>query len=168
MAITHLDRAIEANDLQKVISLVEAGADLRQLGDYDGTPLANAAALGHAEIVKYLLEAGADPLCGGCRSVLVTACGRGHLEVCKELLKGGADPNEIYDDEESTCLSLAIFKAHLDIVRLLIEHGADPEPLDEKIEYATELNSNGSHDAIIAYLHQLQQSGQADLQSPSE
>ena len=155
MSASELDRAIQADDLAEVRRLVEAGASLEAMGDYDGTPLANAAALGRKEIVEYLLSAGADPSLGGCRTVLHNACGRGHYDVCQILLEGGADPNE-RDEEGGTCLGMAVFKARLDILKLLIRHGADPEPIDEYLEYANQLNGNRSHDEIIAYLKQLE------------
>jgi ankyrin repeat protein len=155
MSTSELDRAIEANDLEQVKRLVEAGADLTQMGDYDSTPLANAAALGRLEIVKYLLEIGAAPELGGCRSTIGIACGRGYYDVCKALLDAGADPNE-GDIEGGNCLGMAIFKARLGILKLLVERGATYEPLDEYIDYATQLNQNGSHDEVIAYLRQLE------------
>lgn len=154
MSASDLDRAIESNSLENVKRLVEAGASLETMGDYDGTPLANASALGRKDIVEYLLQVGADPTLGGCRTVLHNACGRGHYDVCQILLEAGADPNE-QDEEGDTCLGMAVFKARLEILKLLIRHGADPGPIDEYLEYANQLNCNGSHDEVIAYLKQL-------------
>jgi len=155
MAASDLDHAIEADDLSEVRRLVEAGADLRHMGDYDSTPLGNAAALGRLGIVKYLLTVGTEPTYGGCSSVIVTACGRGHYEVCKVLLEAGVSPDETDEDEDDNCVNMAIFKARLNILELLFDHGADLEPLEEYIEYAAELNFDGSHYEIIAYLTEL-------------
>src|SRR5215217_6148924 len=91
-AANDLDKAIENDDLTTVKRLVEQGADLHQLGEYDATPLANAASLGRMEIVKYLLAAGAEPDMGGCLSSLGLAAAKGFEEVCEVLLAAGAGP----------------------------------------------------------------------------
>lgn len=153
MSASELDRAIQANDLAEVKRLVEAGADLEDMADYDSTPLANAARLGRQEIVQYLLEAGADPTLGGCSSVLGNACGHGHWEICSILLDAGADPND-RDSEGATNLELAVWIGRADILKLLIERGADPAPLEEYLLAAMMKNSNGSHDEVISYLKQ--------------
>ena len=51
-----------AGDSECLRLLLEAGADVDCRSDI-GTPLMNAALLGHAESVALLLEAGADPFC---------------------------------------------------------------------------------------------------------
>lgn len=154
MSASELDKAIERNDLSEVQRLVQAGADLNHMGDYDATPLANAAALGHLAIVEYLLKSGADPNNGGCRVMLHVPCGRGHTEVCRLLLDAGADPNE-QDEDGGDTIGMAIFKARLEVLKLLIERGADVNDLNDRIEHARSMNQSGSHDQVIKYLSTL-------------
>ena len=57
------------------------------------TPLMRASAIGHVEIVRELIEEGADVNQRGPRgaTALMFAAGGGHLEVVKELVAYGAD-----------------------------------------------------------------------------
>jgi len=82
---------------------------------------------GHLEVVKLLLEHGADPNVKNRdgKTPLHNAASEGHLEVVKLLLERGADPN-VKDDDGNTPLHNAAWRGHLEVVKLLLEHGADP------------------------------------------
>jgi ankyrin repeat protein len=151
---TNLDQAIERDDLSEVKRLVAQGADLQELGEYDATPLANAASLGRKEIVQFLLSAGAEPDMGGCLSALGLACAKGYQEVCEMLLAAGADPSA-EDTEGGTPFESAVFSGNRRIAEMLVEAGANVDPIDTYLEYARSRNAAGLHDDIIAYLQQL-------------
>src|SRR5215468_1908056 len=58
---TPLHWAVRADDLQKVESLIRAGASAKAADRYRITPLYLAAVNGNAAIMRKLLDAGADP-----------------------------------------------------------------------------------------------------------
>ncbi len=81
---------------------------------------------GHFEIVKYLVEKGADKESKNWdnETPLHLASEKGHLEIVKYLVENGAckESNKIL-----TPLHLASKKGHLEIVQYLVENGADKE-----------------------------------------
>jgi len=132
--------AIAAGDLGKVRQLVCEGADidvrLPMVGSPDDnyTPLAIAAREGHAEIVRSLLEAGANP-----RRVIGLflgtsmheACYFGHGDVIEVMLNGherdDIRPSEL-DAQGAlngfTPLHDAVWHGHLEAARILVGEGA--------------------------------------------
>ena len=97
---------------------------------YDGTtfntPLIYAAANGHVEVVRVLLEGGASAERTNVNqwTALHEAAEYGYLEVCRLLLDWGAkvDPLDIW---RNTPLHYAARSGHLSVVKLLVERGAD-------------------------------------------
>jgi uncharacterized protein len=75
--------------------------------------LTGAVASGHTEIVKWLLENGANPnyRYGPGYSPLLTAAANGHLEIVKLLLAHGADPHVTSNDGKSA-IALATDRNH--------------------------------------------------------
>ncbi|HTC41698.1 MAG TPA: ankyrin repeat domain-containing protein [Candidatus Acidoferrales bacterium] len=75
--------------------------------------LTGAVANGHTEIVKWLLETGADPnyRYGPGYSPLLTAAANGHLEIVKLVLAHGADLRAVTNDGRSA-LALASERNH--------------------------------------------------------
>ncbi|CAE7482889.1 ANK1 [Symbiodinium pilosum] len=152
---TPLLAAVEVGDIEKTRLLLEAGAavteevleaaslDLKLLDlllDY-GRCLYQASAAGCAELVRRLLEAGADEnylhyednhLKFHCttprRKIAIAtplsiAAQRGHLEVVNILMSAGAD---IYEEASmGSPLYAACSMGHVDIARLLLQAGAE-------------------------------------------
>ncbi|KAF8184630.1 hypothetical protein K438DRAFT_1837602 [Mycena galopus ATCC 62051] len=118
-------------DLGIVRLLLESGADPNRHGESPpGSALANAAYRGSAEMVRLLLQHGADinlPLdCkSGRGSALHAASYNGHVEIVRLLLEGGADANLQFNSGGVSTLVAASSQGQSEIVHLLLEHGAD-------------------------------------------
>lgn len=86
-----LVEACKAADIALVQKLVSEGADINQPGK--SGPLFYAAHNGHAELIKWLIENGADAngLNGKNSTPLMAAAQQGRLEAVKILLMAGAD-----------------------------------------------------------------------------
>ncbi len=93
-----------------------------------GSPLRNAAAGEHIEIVKLLLSRGADPNLreegiAPHGAALHAAVSAGHFEIAKLLLEKGANPNAEMESS-ADCLSFAILNSDDRMIELLASYGA--------------------------------------------
>ncbi|HZF41484.1 MAG TPA: sigma-70 family RNA polymerase sigma factor [Blastocatellia bacterium] len=133
--------AAHIGDLERVRELLDEDPSLaNRPSDYvtyyacSGTPLRNAAAGGHIEIIKLLLEHGADPNLpeehiAPRGHALHSAVCNGHIEIVKLLLEHGAYPNVEVESSADT-LSAALGEAgygaerNQQMVDLLCSYGA--------------------------------------------
>ena len=119
--------AVQTNDLERVILLVEQGAD-KEEGDchHDGTSLWWAANDGHLEMAQHLVEQGAilDKANKGGNTPLIVAAWGGRLEIARYLLEQGADRDKANKDGY-TPLFWAAYCGQLEIAMLLMSYGAD-------------------------------------------
>ena len=94
--------------------------------DNNCTPLSLASVEGHVEVVRVLLEVGADARARDkdVRSPLHEASYSGHVEVARVLLEGGADASAKDLSGESP-LHQALSQGHVEVVRVLLERGAN-------------------------------------------
>lgn len=130
-----LGMAAATGDLARVRELLDQDPSLvNRVSDYGsyylgcGAPIKNAAARGHLEIVRLLLERGADPNLpeegiAPRGHALYSAAANGHFEIAKLLLEHGAHPNVEVESSADT-LSRVISNEDPKMLELLCSHGA--------------------------------------------
>lgn len=108
--------------LSEVEALLRQGVDLRFENDTGESSLALAAANGHSEVVRILLEAGARTEDSSGGTALVRAAESGNLEIVQVLLAAGADA---YVDTSKvrggTALAVAESADHLEVAKAIRE-----------------------------------------------
>ena len=122
-----LYHAAERGNLERVMRLVEQGADKDLVGGrYGETILAAAAENDHLTVVQYLVEQGADmeKMDRYGWTPLLNASSAGHLEVTRYLLGQGANRDKVSSRGYSS-LHWAALRGHLEIAILLMVYGAD-------------------------------------------
>ncbi|CAF1331675.1 unnamed protein product [Adineta ricciae] len=151
--------------------LIHRGAQVNVQNRYGVSPLLLCAESGNQELVRALVEAGADVnvtpqgelaeenLLAG-QTPLFGAAKKGHVEICEYLIQNGANVNAV-TMTGATALYTATEEAHLDVIELLIQHGADVNrspkgqvARDLHIEYQTPLliACMRNLDAVIRHL----------------
>ncbi|MEJ8645255.1 ankyrin repeat domain-containing protein [Streptomyces sp. MS1.HAVA.3] len=129
-----LGRAAENGDTALVQRLLAGGAEVDAWVPGGRRALDLAVCAGHAEIVRLLLAAGADPrLDAGPyteATPMLLAAMNGHTEVVRALLDGGAPPGGPAGRLRYVPLVLAVAtreRQHSELVDLLLDRGADAE-----------------------------------------
>lgn len=120
-----------ANDVPMLKIALEGGGNAKAITSrYDGTALIAAAHLGHAEVVRMLIKAGA-PLdhvnnlkwTALIESIVLGDGGRNHTDTLRALVEAGANVN-IPDGTGSTPLKLARDRGYREMVAILEKAGA--------------------------------------------
>ena len=152
--------------LEVAHTLLESGADVELRVEKTiakETSLHIAAGHGNGQIVRVLLEKGADPnsiASNHVKTPLHVAASVGHVQVVKYLLQGGAKREVQRPAELSrfgswcTPLHLACQKGHLEIVKVLHQHGANIDAVSEDHRGISVLHKAviNHHVDIIKYL----------------
>lgn len=143
------------NHLEAIKVLVERkNAEVNTLNDCGGSPLSEAAWLGHVELVSYLLGAGARlNIPGQQQSVLHAAVRSGNAELVKLVLDAGAGVNNVESLGE-TPLHVAAENDYVEVARLLLAAGADINTrriFDETpLDVAVRVGAKGVQDLLKA------------------
>ncbi|MEO1084886.1 MAG: ankyrin repeat domain-containing protein, partial [Acidobacteriota bacterium] len=151
-----LARAAAEGDLEGVDTALESGATAQP---DDVPPLTLAAGQGDTDVVRRLLDAGADPRRPTEWPALEAAVEGGHLDVLRLLLDAGCRPADD-QDRESPPLLLAAERGDLGIVDELLTAGADP---DWPSEMGTPLEAAASAGAEAVYARLLPLTSSADV-----
>jgi ankyrin repeat protein len=138
-------------DVEAALEALEKGADITNY-----IPLSFASVGGHTDVVRLLLEHGADPnetRTDDGATPLWDASSNGHFDAVKLLLKGGADANKPRSADGTTPLFVATWQKHPDVVKLLLDRGANPNKA-EIIDGRTPLwqASRMGHDEVVKLL----------------
>jgi len=134
------------NIVNVIKSLLEAGADINARSSQEETALYRASRAGHGDIVRLLLDAGAETDgMSSCRP-LYAACECGYAEIVDLLLQHGADTNgssvsrsptvaeeraDRVTDSSSLPVCCAAQKGYTKIIELLLKYGADVNKKDQ-------------------------------------
>ena len=102
--------------------LISHGAKVDAINSHCETPLVTAILANNSDMVKYLLESGANPNCSQC---LHHAVSEGKQNLCQLLISYGAKVDAINSHCE-TPLVTAILANNSDMVKYLLERGANP------------------------------------------
>ena len=137
-AYVDINTAASRGDLARVRQLLDEDPSLaNKVGDAfsgylgSGSPLRNAAQQGHMDIVRLLLERGADPnlpeeQIAPKGHALYAAAANGHYDIAKLLLERGAFPNPPVESS-ADALSMALMRKDQRMVDLLTSYGAKRE-----------------------------------------
>jgi len=124
-----LAHASRTNNIREVTQLLHAGADINAQPTLYGSALHVAAAFGHLDLTKLLLQRGAGINATAAYrsglSALHEAATNGHLDVVKLLRRKGANINQS-SAIRGTPLQAAAAGGHIKPVEYLLQEGADP------------------------------------------
>lgn len=122
--IKKMKDAIGENEVWRVRAAIDKGASVNMMGDF--SPLYEAIKSNRVEIVKYLMEEGADPnvLIGENTSPFNRAMGLWRNDIVDYMLEKGFDPNLKHRDG-TTLLSRAFANLYSSRIEKFIRLGAD-------------------------------------------
>ncbi|CAG2162007.1 unnamed protein product, partial [Oppiella nova] len=151
---TPLMEAASAGHVTVATILVEHGASINtHSNEYKESALTLACYKGHLEMVRFLLEAGADQehKTDEMHTALMEASMDGHVEVARLLLDSGAQVNMPADSFESP-LTLAACGGHVELAMLLLERGANIEEVNDEGYTPLMEAAREGHEEMVALL----------------
>ncbi len=106
---------------------------------------------GHTEVVKLLIDYGADVNGLNGNTALIAASYNGHKDVVQLLLRYGANVNAV-NNHGDTALMFASNKGHKEVVTLLLDMGAHVNVISNSGETALTFASSGGHKDVVQLL----------------
>ncbi|CAL4898071.1 unnamed protein product [Urochloa decumbens] len=128
--------------------------DLREAKHPDGSALYFAAAKGHLEVCRFLVEeSGVDVNCTNAHGMtpVFRAAAKGEVSVLQYLLDHGGDP-AIPDALGFTPLHIAAENGHFEAIRLLLSKGVDADPLNNRLVTPLHTASTKGYDQAVKLL----------------
>ncbi|XP_068111834.1 fibronectin type 3 and ankyrin repeat domains protein 1 [Hyperolius riggenbachi] len=133
----HLHRAVNMNDEEAVINILQSGHVKADIPDkLSFTPLMVAAQKGYLRLVKLLVEHGADvhQENGSGKNSMMLACFSGHLDVVAYLREQGASW-ESRDRSGCTAMHWAADGGHVEVIRWMIDDGCEVDSKDTGLHW---------------------------------
>lgn len=126
--MTAVMKAVQKNDVTRMRELIAGGADVNELDPNGDAPLVMAAYLGHTEVVRLLLQAGADVTAvdpGMKATALHAAAYAGRTDTARLLIEHGVEVDRQGPKNGYTALHDAIWENNIDTARVILEAGAN-------------------------------------------
>jgi ankyrin repeat protein len=158
--------AAQGFDVEPAKTLFGQGAALD--GGQDWTALTVATIEGHAEVVRALLEHGAQVNSENNKgwTALRFAVSMDETEILHVLLDAGADAN-IADHEGTTALMQASGENSKESLKALLDAGADPHIKDHNEQTALRIAQKQGHTEIIKLLKEAEAKASTNIEAPS-
>jgi uncharacterized protein len=155
--MTALLHAVKNNDIALVKELIKQGINVNELDVNKDAPLIIAAYKGSTEIVKLLLETGADVSVvdpGMKATALHAAAYAGNAEAAKLLIEYNIDIDKQGPYNGYTALHDAVWQNHIETARILIESGANLHIKSHTGETPLEFAKARNHREIMVLIEQ--------------
>jgi ankyrin repeat protein len=148
-------RLAAIHDRKEIATLLldnEAEIDARS-EERGWTPLMFAAYDNNADMVRLLLDRGADVNARNIYgwSILTVTARVGHLEIVQELIDRGAELN-IKNEDGMTALMWAANEGHIDVVNALLDAGANPDIRSKSRDTAMKYAAYQGHTDVVRQL----------------
>lgn len=152
-----LMKAVKANDAAALKRLIADGVNVSELDSNGDPPLVMAAYKGHTEIVKLLLEAGADVKAvdpGMRATALHAAAYAGRTPAAKLLIEYGIEIDKQGPKNGYTALHDAIWQNNIETAKVLIAAGANLNLKSHDGETPLEFSRSNKRREIAALIEQ--------------
>jgi uncharacterized protein len=155
--MTVLMQAVNNNDIDRVQKLIQQGVNVNELDANQDAPLVIAAYKGYTQIVKLLLEAGADVKVVDPEmkaTALHAAAYAGRTEAAQLLIAYKIDINKQGPYNGYSALHDAIWENNIETAKVLIDAGANLKIKSKEGQTPLELAQARNRKEIIALIEQ--------------